>query len=174
MCINPPPIPLQVRHRTTDAVYAMKILKKSELRRRKQVERTQTERSILANVRHPFIVCLHYAFQSPQKLYMVHIHPYTHTDTHIHPYTHTHIHTYTHTHKHTYTHLYPPVCSPEPAETLHGIIIIIIIIIIITIIVIITNITTPFSPYTPYTTPYCIHYTLYTIHYTQYTIHYIL
>ena len=36
-----------------------------------QVERTQTERTILANVRHPFIVCLHYAFQSPQKLYMV-------------------------------------------------------------------------------------------------------
>lgn len=62
---------MQVRHRTTDTVYAMKILKKSELRRRKQVERTQTERTILANVRHPFIVCLHYAFQSPQKLYMV-------------------------------------------------------------------------------------------------------
>ena len=36
-----------------------------------QVERTQTERTILANVRHPFIVCLHFAFQSPQKLYMV-------------------------------------------------------------------------------------------------------
>ncbi|KAJ1439753.1 kinase-like domain-containing protein [Ochromonadaceae sp. CCMP2298] len=62
---------MQVRHRTTDTVYAMKILKKSELRRRRQVERTQTERTILANVRHPFIVCLHYAFQSPQKLYMV-------------------------------------------------------------------------------------------------------
>ncbi len=62
---------MQVRHRTTDMVYAMKILKKSELRRRRQVERTQTERTILANVRHPFIVCLHYAFQSPQKLYMV-------------------------------------------------------------------------------------------------------
>lgn len=28
---------MQVRHRTTDTVYAMKILKKSELRRRKQV-----------------------------------------------------------------------------------------------------------------------------------------
>ena len=35
------------------------------------MERTQTERTILANVRHPFIVCLHYAFQSQQKLYMV-------------------------------------------------------------------------------------------------------
>ena len=62
---------MQVRHRPTGVVYAMKILKKSELRRRRQVERTQTERTILANVRHPFIVCLHYAFQNAQKLYMV-------------------------------------------------------------------------------------------------------
>lgn len=62
---------MQVRHRPTDVVYAMKILKKTELRRRRQIERTQTERTILAAVRHPFIVCLHYAFQNPQKLYMV-------------------------------------------------------------------------------------------------------
>lgn len=62
---------MQVRHRPTNVVYAMKILKKTELRRRRQVERTQTERTILAAVRHPFIVCLHYAFQNPQKLYMV-------------------------------------------------------------------------------------------------------
>ena len=62
---------MQVRHRTTGEVYAMKILKKSELVRRRQVERTQTERTILAAVRHPFIVCLHYAFQNRLKLYMV-------------------------------------------------------------------------------------------------------
>lgn len=62
---------MQVRHRQTNIVYAMKILKKSELRRRKQVERTNTERSILANVHHPFIVSLHFAFQNSQKLYMV-------------------------------------------------------------------------------------------------------
>ena len=62
---------MQVRHKPTEAIYAMKILKKSELRRRRQVERTQTERTILANVRHPFIVCLHFAFQNAQKLYMV-------------------------------------------------------------------------------------------------------
>jgi tRNA A-37 threonylcarbamoyl transferase component Bud32 len=62
---------MQVKHKTTGKVYAMKILKKTELRRRKQVERTQTERSILAAVKHPFIVCLHYAFQNPSKLYMV-------------------------------------------------------------------------------------------------------
>lgn len=62
---------MQVRHKHSNLVFAMKILKKSELRRRRQVERTQTERTILANVQHPFIVCLHYAFQNAQKLYMV-------------------------------------------------------------------------------------------------------
>ena len=62
---------MQVRHRPTDMVYAMKILRKNELVRRRQVERTQTERTILAAVRHPFIVCLHYAFQNQAKLYMV-------------------------------------------------------------------------------------------------------
>jgi hypothetical protein len=62
---------MQVKHKVTGEVYAMKILKKSELRRRRQVERTQTERSILAAVKHPFIVYLHYAFQNSQKLYMV-------------------------------------------------------------------------------------------------------
>lgn len=62
---------MQVKHIPTGEIYAMKILKKTELRRRRQVERTQTERTILAAVRHPFIVCLYYAFQNPQKLYMV-------------------------------------------------------------------------------------------------------
>jgi hypothetical protein len=62
---------MQVRHKETDKIYAMKILKKSELQRRRQVERTKTERTILAAIQHPFIVCLHYAFQNNQKLYMV-------------------------------------------------------------------------------------------------------
>lgn len=62
---------MQVKYKTSGQVFAMKILKKTELRRRKQVERTQTERTILANVRHPFIVCMHYAFQNEEKLYMV-------------------------------------------------------------------------------------------------------
>ena len=62
---------MQVRHIATGSIYAMKILKKSELRRRRQVERTKTERTILAAVIHPFVVHLYYAFQSPSKLYMV-------------------------------------------------------------------------------------------------------
>jgi serine/threonine protein kinase len=62
---------MQVRHNATGSVFAMKILKKSELQRRRQVERTKTERTILAAIQHPFIVRLHYAFQNNQKLYMV-------------------------------------------------------------------------------------------------------
>ena len=62
---------MQVRHRESGRVYAVKVLEKSELRRRRQVERTRTERRILAGVRHPYIVRLHYAFQSSEKLYMV-------------------------------------------------------------------------------------------------------
>ena len=60
-----------ITYRLHRDIYAMKVLKKNELRRRRQVERTQTERTILAAVKHPFIVCLHYAFQNQQKLYMV-------------------------------------------------------------------------------------------------------
>jgi len=62
---------MQVRHKPTGSIYAMKILKKKELIRRKQVVNTKTERSILVNMRHPFLVSLRFAFQTPQKLYMV-------------------------------------------------------------------------------------------------------
>ena len=59
---------MQVRSKKTSHIFAMKILKKSELQRRKQVERTQTEMKILAAVKHPFIVQMHYAFQNEFKL----------------------------------------------------------------------------------------------------------
>ena len=58
-----------VRHKETAGVYAMKILKKQELVRRRQVERTKTERHILEKASgHPFIVSLAYAFQTSTKL----------------------------------------------------------------------------------------------------------
>lgn len=53
------------------ALFAMKILRKSHLVRRRQIERTRTERKVLSVVNHPFIMKLHYAFQSPDKLYLV-------------------------------------------------------------------------------------------------------
>jgi len=38
---------------------------------RRQIERTRTERKVLSVVNHPFIMKLHYAFQSDDKLYLV-------------------------------------------------------------------------------------------------------
>lgn len=60
-----------VRRRGTDEVYAMKILKKRALLERKQTRHTQTERSVLGFVNHPFIVGLHFAFQTQSSLYFV-------------------------------------------------------------------------------------------------------
>lgn len=54
-----------------EQVYAMKVLRKSEVVKRHQVEHTMTERSILATVQHPFVLALRYAFQNEHKLYMV-------------------------------------------------------------------------------------------------------
>lgn len=51
-------------------IYAMKVLKKATLKVRDRV-RTKMERDILADVAHPFIVKLHYAFQTAGKLYLV-------------------------------------------------------------------------------------------------------
>ena len=53
------------------ALFAMKILRKTHLVKRRQIERTRTERKVLSVVNHPFIMKLHYAFQSPDKLYLV-------------------------------------------------------------------------------------------------------
>lgn len=56
---------------TEGGLYAMKVLKKAELRARKQVEHTKSERRILEKIRHPFVVGLHWAFQTSDKLYFV-------------------------------------------------------------------------------------------------------
>lgn len=49
----------------------MKILSKSRVVARHQVEHTQAERAILESVDHPFLVRLRYAFQSPKSLYLL-------------------------------------------------------------------------------------------------------
>lgn len=54
-----------------ETVYAMKVLRKHEVIKRHQVEHTLTERYILANITHPFVLALRYAFQNEHKLYMV-------------------------------------------------------------------------------------------------------
>eukprot|EP00053_Salpingoeca_punica_P012804 m.115114 g.115114 ORF g.115114 m.115114 type:complete len:763 (-) comp16043_c0_seq2:2612-4900(-) len=62
-----------VRKRTgkdSGSLYAMKALKKATLKVRDRL-RTKTERDILVAVQHPFIVHLHYAFQTEGKLYLI-------------------------------------------------------------------------------------------------------
>lgn len=52
-------------------IYAMKVLKKKAMIKRNQVTHIKAERKIMELIDHPFIVKLRYAFQNPQKLYMV-------------------------------------------------------------------------------------------------------
>ncbi|CAH0517842.1 unnamed protein product [Peronospora belbahrii] len=61
-----------VRERGMDnKIYAMKVLRKSELVKRNQVGHTMMERRIMSSIDHPFIVGLKYSFQTASKLVMV-------------------------------------------------------------------------------------------------------
>ena len=60
-----------VRKKDTGELYAMKILNKENIIKRKQVDHTKTERAVLSFTRHSFIVSLHWAFQTKSKLYFV-------------------------------------------------------------------------------------------------------
>jgi serine/threonine protein kinase len=62
---------VMVRKKDDSKIYAMKILKKEMVLKRKQYEHTLAERRILENIDHPFIVSLRFAFQTEHKLYMV-------------------------------------------------------------------------------------------------------
>lgn len=64
---------LLVRHIQTGKLYAQKQLRKASLVVKKRlVEQTKTERTILESVnRHPFVVKLFYAFQDHEKLYLI-------------------------------------------------------------------------------------------------------
>ena len=61
----------QVRKHGTNHVYAMKVMCKSDIVARHQVRHTFTERALLAAVHHPFVVTMHYAFQSSTALFLV-------------------------------------------------------------------------------------------------------
>jgi serine/threonine protein kinase len=49
----------------------MKVLKKEEISEKRQKVHTEAERDILEKIKNPFIVNLHYAFQTPDKLYFI-------------------------------------------------------------------------------------------------------
>lgn len=55
---------LKARKRDCGLLYAVKIMRKAEIMRAGKVPQVFTELSILAKVHHPFLIKLHYAFQS--------------------------------------------------------------------------------------------------------------
>ncbi|KAJ3022022.1 hypothetical protein HKX48_007177 [Thoreauomyces humboldtii] len=57
--------------RTTQDMYAIKILKKQDMIRKNMVSHVLAERKVLALSRNPFVVKLFYAFQSREYLYLV-------------------------------------------------------------------------------------------------------
>ena len=54
----------QVKKVGEDEIYAMKVLNKSVIKKKNQIEHTKTERNILGKIDHPFIVGMKYAFQT--------------------------------------------------------------------------------------------------------------
>ncbi|KAF0685748.1 Aste57867_22356 [Aphanomyces stellatus] len=62
---------MMVRKKDNQKIYAMKTLRKAALIKRNQLLHTKTERNILQQIKHPFLTTLSYAFQTPEKLYLV-------------------------------------------------------------------------------------------------------
>lgn len=62
---------LQARKLDTGQLFAVKVLNKRCLQREDKTAQSLTERSILAKMSHPFVVKLHYAFQTDSDLYLV-------------------------------------------------------------------------------------------------------
>jgi protein kinase A len=60
---------VQSKHNTR--YYAVKVLKKAQVVKMKQVEHTNDERRMLAKVKHPFLITLWGTFQDSKNLYMV-------------------------------------------------------------------------------------------------------
>ncbi|CAJ0608934.1 unnamed protein product [Cylicocyclus nassatus] len=62
----------QVRHIATGKIYAMKVLSKEHVRKKNEVKHVMAELKVLkSNIHHPFLVSLHFSFQSKDKLYFV-------------------------------------------------------------------------------------------------------
>ncbi|KAK3519354.1 hypothetical protein QTP70_024785, partial [Hemibagrus guttatus] len=63
---------LLARHRGDDQFYAVKVLQKKAILKKKEEKHIMSERNVLLkNVKHPFLVGLHYSFQTTDKLYFV-------------------------------------------------------------------------------------------------------
>ena len=60
-----------VHKKDTGQSYAMKLLKKEKVMQKNQLQNTKSERIIMEQIKNPFIVQLHYSFESESKLYFV-------------------------------------------------------------------------------------------------------
>ncbi|TGJ84282.1 hypothetical protein E0Z10_g4475 [Xylaria hypoxylon] len=60
-----------VQSKHNQRFYAVKVLKKAQVVKMKQVEHTNDERRMLGEVKHPFLITLWGTFQDPRNLYMV-------------------------------------------------------------------------------------------------------
>jgi len=60
-----------VQSRHNQRFYAIKVLKKAQVVKMKQVEHTNDERKMLGEVKHPFLITLWGTFQDSRNLYMV-------------------------------------------------------------------------------------------------------
>ena len=53
-------------------IYAVKVVSKALIKRKREERHIMAERDVLVkNTRHPFLVSLHYSFQTPDKLFFV-------------------------------------------------------------------------------------------------------
>ncbi|KAK9670911.1 serine/threonine protein kinase, AGC [Basidiobolus ranarum] len=59
-----------VKRKNSDKLFAMKVLSKKEMIKRKKVKRALAEQEILASANHPFIMNLYHSFQSEEYLYL--------------------------------------------------------------------------------------------------------
>lgn len=60
-----------VRNLLDSQLYAMKVISKKLLKKKNNVAYMKSERDILTKVSHPFVVSLHFAFQTESKLFLV-------------------------------------------------------------------------------------------------------
>lgn len=60
------------KHKSENKVYAIKVISKQMILKHNEKRHVMSERNVLLqNLRHPFLVAMHYAFQSSDKLYFV-------------------------------------------------------------------------------------------------------
>jgi serine/threonine protein kinase len=62
---------MQVRYKHTGKIYAMKVLDKKSIIENEELDHAISEKNILQNLVHPFLVQLYFAFQTPDKICLV-------------------------------------------------------------------------------------------------------